>query len=435
MGTKRTRPSIIPDIVLEHAAQHADSPEARNVARRNLAVSRYMQQKRAEAIEPQHGEDRVVYDSGHTSGAGEQVRREDSPDTGDEAVDTLYNDTGYWIDALYDKWQRRSYDGQGATLRIIAHFEKDFDNAYWDGAGIWVGDGYFFDPFWRARTVTLHEWTHALTEKTLGLVYARQPGALNEHISDAVAAAVEQWVLQQTANEADWYIGRELMGRRQGVALRVMADTFAAFDDPVIGKDPQYGHKTMAGYYRGSDDNYGVHINSAIPNMAFALAAKARGGMTIDTVLPPLMHVLLTRRVGQQASFQEFANAMRASAVDLFGVGDPTVTAIEEGWREVGITPGDSVPPETPAESPCQLSDSEVLALIHALKSQPGQVPGLFQSSTLMAFMQGLVVLSDADALAMARNPLVVEAAMQVAAMPEARRFMAVARVNARGRR
>ena len=40
-----------------------------------------------------------------------------------------------------------------------------------------------------------------------------------------------------------------------------------AYDDPVLGKDPQPA--TMQNYDQTPDDNYGVHINSGIPNHAF----------------------------------------------------------------------------------------------------------------------------------------------------------------------
>jgi Zn-dependent metalloprotease len=369
---------IIPPIILEKIEQNARTIEARNAARRTLAITKKLEEKRKQAIEPQQGEQREVYDSKNTSGAGEKVRIEDAPETDDATVDTLYDDTGRWYDNLIRRFARRSYDGAGATLRVIAHFEKDYDNAYWDSTAVWVGDGFYFRPFYLAKTVTLHEWTHALTEKTIALVYARQPGALNEFISDAWAAAMEQAILGQTATEADWLIGRELFGLQvKGRALRDMATLEPAYDDPIIGKDPQTKH--MRDYYTGSQDNYGVHINSGIPNRAFALAAIRRGGMTVDTILPVLADVMLKGLVGANSSFQEFANAMHRSAVDRLGVDDLTVHAIEYGWAEVGITVGE-VPAPVPdplPESPCLpeflawIGNPRIRAALTTIAAQP----------------------------------------------------------------
>jgi Zn-dependent metalloprotease len=370
---------IIPPIVLEKIEQNARTIEARNAARRTLAITKQLEEKRKQAVEPQQGEDREIYDSKNTSGAGEKVRLEDAPDTDDETVNALYDDTGRWFDVLIRRFARRSYDGVGATMRVIAHFEDKFDNAYWDGTGIWVGDGFYFKPFYLAQTVTLHEWTHALTEKTIALVYSRQPGALNEAISDCWAAAIEQFYRGQTAPQADWLIGRELFGGSvQGRALRDMATLEPAYDDPIIGKDPQTKH--MRDYYSGSQDNYGVHINSGIPNRAFALASIHRGGMTVDTLLPVLADVMLRGLVGSNANFQEFATAMRRAAVDRFGVDDPTVAAVEYGWAEVGITIGEAPPVPGPAplpESPCLpaflawIGNPRILAALTTIAAEP----------------------------------------------------------------
>ncbi len=49
-----------------------------------------------------------------------------------------------------------------------------------------------------------------------------------------------------------------------------------AYDDDVLGKDPQ--PDSMDTYVRTSADNGGVHINSGIPNRAFYLVASELGG-------------------------------------------------------------------------------------------------------------------------------------------------------------
>ena len=49
-----------------------------------------------------------------------------------------------------------------------------------------------------------------------------------------------------------------------------------AYDDDVLGKDPQPAH--MDDYVETTDDNGGVHLNSGIPNRAFFLVADALGG-------------------------------------------------------------------------------------------------------------------------------------------------------------
>ena len=59
--------------------------------------------------------------------------------------------------------------------------------------------------------VVAHEIFHGVTEHTAGLVYRGQPGALNEHVSDVFGVLVKQRHLDQSADEADWLIGAELL--------------------------------------------------------------------------------------------------------------------------------------------------------------------------------------------------------------------------------
>ncbi|MGQ0669312.1 MAG: M4 family metallopeptidase [Actinomycetota bacterium] len=60
-----------------------------------------------------------------------------------------------------------------------------------------------------------------------------------------------------------------------GEALRSMKAPGSAFDNDLMGKDPQPAH--MRDYFSGPADNRGVHINSGIPNRAFYLASTEIG--------------------------------------------------------------------------------------------------------------------------------------------------------------
>jgi len=63
-------------------------------------------------------------------------------------------------------------------------------------------------------------------------------------------------------------------------AIRSMKAPGTAYDDPVLGKDPQPGH--MRDYVHTVEDNGGVHINSGIPNRAFYEAAVRLGGYACE---------------------------------------------------------------------------------------------------------------------------------------------------------
>ena len=81
---------------------------------------------------------------------------------------------------------RDSFDGKGATMDAIFNRGYDCPNASWNGTFI------SFCPGLTTDDITAHEWSHAYTEYTHGLVYAWQPGALNESYSDIWGEVIDQ---------------------------------------------------------------------------------------------------------------------------------------------------------------------------------------------------------------------------------------------------
>ncbi len=214
------------------------------------------------------------------------MRKEGAAASGDAAVDEAYDGLGATFDFYLEACQRNSIDDAGLPLDATVHFGKNYDNAFWNGSQMVFGDGdgKLFNRFTVALDVIGHELTHGVTEHEAALVYQGQPGALNESMSDVFGSLVKQYALKQDAAAADWLIGAGLLAKGvKGVALRSMKAPGTAYDDRVLGKDPQPAH--MKDFVRTTDDNGGVHINSGIPNHAFYLAATrsaARPGKRPD---------------------------------------------------------------------------------------------------------------------------------------------------------
>ena len=215
---------------------------------------------------------------------GSLVRKEGGAATDDEAVNEAYDGLGATYKFYQDVFERDSIDDHGMALNAYVHFAQGFNNAFWDGAEMVFGDGdgIVFVRFTKSLDVIGHELTHGVTEHTAALEYHTQAGALNESMSDVFGSLIKQYHLGQSAADADWLIGAELLAPGvSGKALRSMADPGSAFDDPRLGgKDPQ--PKTMDDYLdlpdTRSGDWGGVHENSGIPNHAFYLVATALGG-------------------------------------------------------------------------------------------------------------------------------------------------------------
>ncbi len=81
---------------------------------------------------------------------------------------------------------RDSFNGAGATMDAIFNRGNSCPNASWNGTFI------SFCPGLTTDDVTSHEWSHAYTQFTHGLIYAWQPGALNEGYSDVFGETVDR---------------------------------------------------------------------------------------------------------------------------------------------------------------------------------------------------------------------------------------------------
>ena len=104
---------------------------------------------------------------------GELVRSRGDAATGDAAIDEAYASTEATVDFYASVLSRRSFDGLGAPVVVTVHYERDYDNAFWDGHQLVLGDGdgRVFGRFTRPVDVLAHEFTHAVTQFTARLSY------------------------------------------------------------------------------------------------------------------------------------------------------------------------------------------------------------------------------------------------------------------------
>ncbi|MGH9366688.1 MAG: M4 family metallopeptidase, partial [Thermoanaerobaculia bacterium] len=259
------------------------------------------------------------------------------PESKDPAINEAYDGAGFAYDFYQQAFERNSIDDRGMRLDSTVHYGKDYDTAFWNGREMVYGDGDgdLFRRFTVSIDVIGHELTHGVTGAEADLDYEGEPGALNEHFSDVFGSLLKQWHLSQKAEEADWIIGAGLFTSKvKGVGLRSMKAPGTAYDDPVIGKDPQPGH--MKDFYRGTDDDGGVHINSGIPNHAFYLAATAIGGLAWEKA-GKIWYVALRDRLRRSANFSTAARTLVALAGELFGLGGKEEKAVQAAWKSVGV--------------------------------------------------------------------------------------------------
>jgi len=346
---------LVPPYVLEHLAQYGDAAQRRR-AIGTLAVDHSLRFGRAQfasllALRPAGAQDilatlaagiprRTIYDahSGENLGEATVVRTEGSSPVSDDAVNEAYDNLGSTHAYYWQVHHRNSIDDRGLALNAYVHFGRDYDNAMWDGQRMLFGDGdgVILTHLTRALEVVGHELAHGVTQYTAALAYQEQSGSLSESVSDVFGSLVKQFTLQQSVTEADWLIGADCLGPGvKGRALRSMAEPGAAYTDMLGQKDPQPAH--MHDYVSTTADNGGVHVNSGIPNHAFFLIATTLGGNAWEKAGRIWYETIRDPRLRPTIGFQTFAATTVRVAVHLYGPSSSEVSAVRDGWQQVGI--------------------------------------------------------------------------------------------------
>ena len=391
---RRVPCAFVPPYLLRHlATEDRPAAAAADPSGHTLRIDAGFRERREQAsAEPsarasaaaQDADRWVIHSAGNEETLpGAVVRSEGDPASDDASVDEAYE----WSQQVWELYEqqfgRLSFDGAGSTVTVTVHYGQNYDNAFWDGEQLVFGDGdgEIFERFTKPADVLAHEFSHGVVQYTSGFTYNGQPGALNESIADVFAAMSIQHAAGQTADQASWLIGEGLF--KPGInakALRSMLEPGTAYDDPQLGKDPQVG--SMADYIDTTEDNGGVHLNSGIPNRAFALAARSVGGHSWEQTGKVWYGALTSSSVGASTDFREFADATVVAATQLFG-GTSVPDQVRAAWVEVGVldgsvpvdvvqpdpssspsdpspTPGDPTPPPSPVEpSPAEPSPAE----------------------------------------------------------------------------
>ncbi len=334
--------SVIPEHMMKQIVKNGDDTQ-KAWANKTLATSARLMMRRDVVAEiPVDAPSitgilqRTIFDAqGVENLPGKLVRSEGNPEVKDIVANEAYDGAGATYELYNSVFKRNSVDDKGLRLDSTIHYGKGYDNAFWDGRQMVYGDGdgRLFNRFTAAIDVIGHELTHGVTQYEAGLVYWDQPGALNEHMSDVFGTLVKQRLLKSTVKNADWLIGAGLLTKSvTGVALRSMKDPGSAYNDRVLGTDPQPGH--MKDFVQTAEDNGGVHINSGIPNKVFYLACS-----NLDDQWKPGMvwYTTLRDRLRSRSTFRDCANFTSAVAAELYGTNGKEQNAVKLAWEAVGI--------------------------------------------------------------------------------------------------
>ncbi len=233
-------------------------------------------------------------------------------------------------------FNRNSIDGNGMSIDSVVHYGSKYNNAYWNGYKMIYGDGdgSVFKALSGDLDVVAHEMTHGVTESSANLVYANQPGALNESMSDVLGVLVQTYDKynvknggQWSFNSSDWVVGDEVYTpNTPGDALRSLAN-------PTLYNQPAHmtNYKNLPNTQAG--DWGGVHTNSGIPNKAAFLVAQSIGCEKAANIY----YRALTVYFNSNTNFSQARLGLVQAAKDLYGVNSTEAQAVMNSFTSVGI--------------------------------------------------------------------------------------------------
>lgn len=158
---------------------------------------------------------------------------------------------------VLDEWMgHNSINDNGFQIVSRVHYDRNYENAFWDGQQMTYGDGAnTFYPLSGGLDVVAHEIHHGFTTFHSNLRYSGQSGGLNEGFSD-IAGKTAEFYYKPVAN---WDLGGDVF-KKPNAALRYMCDP---------KKDGRSIDKATS-FTNGLDPHY----SSGVPNKAFCLSSK-----------------------------------------------------------------------------------------------------------------------------------------------------------------
>ena len=250
----------------------------------------------------------------------------------DATIKRVYDCTASVIDFYASVFGHNSINGAGMTVVSSVHYGTRYNNAFWNGSQMAYGDGdgAIFVDFSRAPDVVGHELTHGVTQHSLQLTYTGEPGGLNEGLSDCFGTMFRQWQAKQSVSEADWLIGRDIMGptalARGYTCLRDMADPAATH---CLSPQPSR--------YPDIDPTMDPHLSSGPINLAFYRIATAVGGNSWDKVGRVWYRAVTAYGAAPNLKMKVFAERTRRAAADLYPGDTSLADAVGAGWKAVGL--------------------------------------------------------------------------------------------------
>jgi len=263
-------------------------------------------------------------------------------------------------DYYLSQHQRNSLDGNGGTVFGVVRYAQGLQNAFWNGSFMAFGDA---QPYAGAFDVVGHELTHGVTEKTAGLIYQNQSGALNEAISDIFGQSVENFsgvAKNWTMGEA---LGAPLRDMQNPSSLKILPD--AAYTYPAKMSEFYVPESALLSRLKNGD-NGGVHINSSIINHAFYYLAEGLTGAIGAKDAEKIFYRALTTHLLSNSQFVDARLACVQSAEEIFGADSTQATMTAKAFDAVEIIEDAGTPTDPNKRPPVNGTDASLFVYFNS---------------------------------------------------------------------
>ena len=355
---------------------------------------------------------------GSNSSLPGQLARDNDTASGTQSVDNAYDYLNNSYQFYKHMFNRNSYDANDAT--VTATVDAKFSNG-----GQCSGLNAFFSPddkqlafgtgdsstknFAGAEDIVGHELTHAVTWKTSNLEYKNESGALNESISDIFGTTIQAWSQSgggtggnpatiETNNET-WVLGEQLENSK----------FYRYLNDPTKdGSSPDnYDDR-----YTGSQDNGGVHSNSGITNLAYALLVEGGThpqnetnvvvtGIGMDKAIR-IWYEAQTTTMGTRTDYDNVRASLANAATSLYDECSPEYKALQQSMDAVKM-PGtwECVDPDTTAPQISSITPADASTGVAISTSMKVTFNEPMDADTITA---SNITLTDANSASVAGN-------------------------------
>ena len=233
----------------------------------------------------------------------------------DSTLVSAHNNTSIVYDYFYNTFNYESLNGVGVNLNVVTNVLRDgeeMDNAYWNGWGMFYGNGnkFFNKSLAASLDVVAHEYTHGIIEYSANLEYRGESGAINESIADIFGTLIDR---------DDWLMGEDI----------ITNGFLRSLENPKLNNQPDHYND----FFETENDNGGVHTNSGIPNKVYYLIANTIGKDKAEQLYWHALQYYLNRF----SDFSELRIAISESASDIFGNLSQEKSIVDSSFDDVGI--------------------------------------------------------------------------------------------------